>query len=162
MTKSTDMPPPWRRVASIPVGGLTEIGFDATEEHLLVVSWQGRGLVHTGSGRKIARDGEEPASGARWIDEGARTVEGIGPLEGQAIPCVGLWGGVLPDGVGGWNMRLRSIDGRDDLFLIDQRTGASWLLQSAITEVRAFGFSASGRLAVVATSSELDLYGRAT
>jgi hypothetical protein len=160
MTKPKDIPPAWRRVTTIAVGGLTEVGFDATEGYLLVVSWQGRGLIDTRSGRKLARDDEEPVSGARWIDEAARTVAGIGLLEGQAIPCVGLWGGALPERVDGWSMRVRSTDGADNVFLVDERTATSWPLQSTITEVRAAGFSASGQIAVVATSSDIDLYAR--
>ena len=161
-TSSTELPPTWRRVGTVAVGGLTEVGFDASEDYLLVVSWQGRGVVDTVSGRKVARDGEEPVAGASWIDEGSRTVEGIGPLQGRPISCVGLWGGVLPERGGGWTMRLRSTEGTDQVFLIDEHAGTSWLVQSAITEPRAVGFSPSGRVAVVATSSDVTLYARAS
>jgi hypothetical protein len=45
------MPPQWRKVAYLAVGGLTEVGF-AAGSLLLVVSHQGRGVVDLASGRQ--------------------------------------------------------------------------------------------------------------
>ena len=82
----------WSRVAVRAVGGLTEIGFSTDEQFLLVVSWQGRGLIDTRSGEKVARSSEEPRAASPWRSEKGHVVLGIGPLDGVPIPCVGLWG----------------------------------------------------------------------
>ncbi len=155
------LPDEWTCVAAIAVGGLTEIGFPPGNElHLLVVSWQGRGVVNTQTGLKIARDRHEPRPGVSWIDERHHTVNGIGPLTGTAIPCVGLWGGKLPERADGWRMDLDTRRGGEEIVLIDERTTNSWLLANPLTEVRAFGFSPSGRFIVVATSADIELYHR--
>ncbi len=46
---------PWRKVADLAIGGLTEIGF-AAPRLMLVVSHQGRAVLDCATGARIARD----------------------------------------------------------------------------------------------------------
>jgi hypothetical protein len=57
------MPPTWRKVTHLAVGGLTEVGFAA--RRLLVVSHQGRAVVDLASGDLLARDPHEVGA---WLD----------------------------------------------------------------------------------------------
>ena len=157
-----DLPTGWRHIATVPVGGLTEIGFGPGEGYLLVVSWAGRGLIDTNTGERVARDRQEPTSVSTWIDEVARTVEAIGPLSGTVVHCVGLWGGTLPERADDWRLESEASGSREYFFLIEEHTGRSWRLTWTVTEVRAYGFSNSGRIMVIATSSDVGLYGRTT
>jgi hypothetical protein len=70
----------WKRVAIQAVGGLTEVGLSADEHFLLVVSWQGRGIVDTRTGEIVARDLEEPRAESSWLKEQEKIVVGIGPI----------------------------------------------------------------------------------
>lgn len=86
------MPSPWRKVAYLAVGGLTEVGF-AAGFLLLVVSHQGRGVVDLASGELLARDRHETGA---WFDAARRAALGIGPLDGTWIGVCGLAGRFAP------------------------------------------------------------------
>jgi hypothetical protein len=131
-----------------------------TERHLLVVSAAGRGLIDINNGEKVARDQQVPTASSTWIDEVSRTVEAIGPLAGTAVACVGLWGGVLPNRSAEWRLEVKASGPREFVLLVEEHTGLSRQLVETITEVRAFGFSNSGRVIVVATASDVWLYAR--
>ena len=60
------------------VGGVVAIGFDPTEEFILVISHSGRGVFSTQSWERVARDYE-----LAYPENGLGT--GIGPLEGLRI-----------------------------------------------------------------------------
>jgi hypothetical protein len=97
------MPPTWRKVTYLAVGGLTEVGF-ADGPLLLVVSHQGRAVVDLASGELLARDQHEIGV---WFDAARRAVLGIGPLDGAWIGVCGLAGGRLPDATAdGWQARV--------------------------------------------------------
>lgn len=149
----------WTRVTLQAVGGLTEVGFSADEHFLLVVSQQGRGLIDTRSGERVARSAEAPNATSSWLREQDRIVLGIGPLAGTPIRCVGLWGGALS--TRGGDQVVETTPSGDEIVLRDEATGARTTLQRPMTEVRAVGFSPSGNILVIATSSEVELFGRA-
>jgi hypothetical protein len=54
-----EAPSPWKRVATVAIGGLRSLGFDQESENLLILSSQGRGVIDCLTGEKIARDDEE-------------------------------------------------------------------------------------------------------
>jgi len=149
----------WNRVTSRAVGGLTEVGFSADEQFLLVVSWQGRGVIDTRSGAKVARDSEVPQAKSAWLREEDRVVIGIGPVDGAPIPCVGLWGGTLAARSGTEVVEM-SPSG-DEVLLRDEPSGTNRVLQRPLTEVRAAGFSPSGAILLIATSSDVEIFRRA-
>lgn len=149
----------WNRLVSRAVGGLTEVGFSTDEQFLLVVSWQGRGLIDTRSGERVARDSELPQAASTWLRKNDRIVLGIGPLDGMAIRCVGLWGGTLPTRSGA--VVLETSQSGDEILLRDEHSGTNHPLQRPMTEIRAAGFSPSGDVLVIATSSDVELFRRA-
>lgn len=147
----------WRTVAIRTVGGLTEVGFSADERFLLVLSWQGRGVIDTRTGEWVAREMEQPHTGSAWLNEGDGTVLGIGPIDGVPVRCVGLWGGTLSSDSNGVVLQVRPSEVR----LGDAFSGAIQILQTPITEVRAAGFSPSGDILVIATSGDVEILRRA-
>jgi hypothetical protein len=152
----------WKQVAWPPVGGLTEVGFAQDERYLLVLSWQGRRVVDTTTGQKVARDPEPPSDGLPWLNGQSKSITGIGPIEGEAVRCVGLWGGTFPVSSGRFTVSAIHRAEGEDVTLADDVAHTSQVLQSAITEIRAMGFSPSGELLVIATSSDLQMLRRAT
>jgi hypothetical protein len=58
-TPISDPPSPWRRTGSFAIGGLTDVGFGAHSDLLLVISHQGRGVFDCLSGVRVARNNDE-------------------------------------------------------------------------------------------------------
>jgi len=159
-------PQPWRAVATVAVGGLRAIGFDRTSELLLVVSSSGRGVFDCASGTRVARDDEE-------YYEGERTLEapGVGPLEGMTVRMSGLFGGGLPTmSADGWSIEVITLDWPEkEVLLLPPKSNLFGTLYgrppsihkiASDSELRACGFSYSGRSLVIATTSDLTIYGR--
>lgn len=161
------LPPAWRGPFGMGIGGLTEVGFGDGSDLLLVASHQGRGVFDCRDGSRIARD-PEPGD---WMDEISLTADGIGPLANQRIRMSGLHGGGLPkstrdgwwiaDFVVGWpdHTLLVTSDWRD---VYELRLGRqiSFVKLAVESELRAYGFSPTGRSLVIATSSDLIIYSR--
>jgi len=159
-------PPPWRKVEAFAVGGLRSIGFDRESELLLVVSSTGRGVIDCQSGRKVARD-----EGEYDEDESQLEAIGIGPLQDRVLRLSGLHGGGLPNSTqDGWSLEVVTIDWPASAILLlepfaslyDSLHGRPSRFHSigTETELRACGFSYSGRSLVVATPSDITIDGR--
>lgn len=152
--------PSWTRLAAHAVGGLTEVGFAEDSDFLLVVSWQGRGVIDCRTGERVARDRAEPDDS--WYDGRRLRAQGIGPLANQTVRLAGLHGGgLLRCGLGGWSVESLALDWPDVCLLLvepwrsifDEKTGFTKL--AVEREVRAFGFSDTGASLVIATSSDV-------
>jgi hypothetical protein len=151
--------PGWRRIVTVPIGGLTAVGFSATERYLLVLSHDGRGLLESATGQRVARDRESPRHDCPWLEESARLIRGLPPVEGEWIEAAGLWGGSLPSrNTAGWSLRQVSSGHAEVGYARHDSSTRELLVASAITELRAFGFSRSGRFLVFASASELSLH----
>lgn len=159
-------PKPWHKVGAVAVGGLRAVGFGRESELLLVVSSSGRGVVDCLSGLKVARDDEEYFEDERYLE-----ARGIGPLDGQTLHMSGLLGGGLPNSTSdGWSIALVTLDWPVHEVLLlepfaslyDSLRGKPSLFHKigADSEVRACGFSHSGRSLIVATSSDITVFGR--
>src|SRR5262245_9411824 len=160
----SDPPPTWKRLAVHAVGGLTEVGFADDSDFLLIVSSRGRGVVDCRTGEQVARDREEPDDS--WYEERRLLAAGIGPLEGKTIRLAGLHGGGLPgSGQQGWSVEALALDWPDvSLLLVEPwqsiyQESARFTKLAVRREVRAFGFSPSGVSLVLATSSDVTVYG---
>ncbi|MFJ2363333.1 hypothetical protein ACIPIN_06335 [Pseudomonas sp. NPDC087697] len=161
-------PSPWEIAAQFAVGSLLEVGFDRDSELLLVTSSAGRSVIDCLTGQKIATDYTGDVESNQYLE-----AEGIGPLAGRAIPMAGINGGSLPVGAfDGWVVENVPLNWPcHHLLLIEP---GSWLhgarYKQASTfhklaieiELRAFGFSYTGRTLVIATSSSLIVYRRRT
>jgi hypothetical protein len=147
----------WCQILFAAVGGLTETGFSEDETLLLVVSHDGRGLFDLGAGKRIARDDDMPLLDSPWIDRTLKRVQGIGLAAETWFPVVGLWGGALSKGnSAGWVAEIVSKR-RQDLAFIG-RDKQRWLVARPITEIKAFGFSASGHHLALATSCDITVF----
>ena len=152
----------WRRVLYFSVGGLTEVGFSSDEATLLVISHAGRGLFDLTTGARLARDDEMPSLECSWIDKSRMLVQGIGSAQDQWFSSVGLWGGTLsPSSHDQWSVQLKSSGHNEFAYAINTKSGDKWLVDKPITEVKAFGFSATGRFLLLATSSDVTAYAHA-
>jgi hypothetical protein len=149
------------------VGGLTDVGFAPHSDLLLVVSSQGRGVFDGLSGKRIARDASVPeGDDPDWFDTFELTSEGIGSLAGQRIRTAGLHGGGLPlltrDG---WSVERLTLDWPDETLLLCQpwKHGykpGEFVKVAVHSEVRAWGFSPTGRSLILAISSNLAIWSR--
>ena len=162
-----DIPAPWKLTGGAGVGGLESVGFGRGTDLLLVTSSQGRGVFDCISGQRIARDRSDDTT------EDSINLEalGIGPLDGEVVRMSGLCGGGLPGGTSdGWVAeRLIRQWPEETLVLVPP---GSWIDGLAFnkpadftkvfvgSEVRAWGFSPTGRSLVLATSSDVILYAR--
>lgn len=161
-------PFPWRGPFGAGIGGLTEVGFGPGSDLLLVASSQGRGVFDCLDGSRIARDRDELGD---WIDEIELTAEGIGPLSGQTIRMSGLHGGGLPSSTrDGWRISEFTLDWPErslvvtsdyrDMFEMTLGRKIPFVKVAVEYELRAYGFSPTGRSLVIATSSDLTIYSR--
>jgi hypothetical protein len=169
-TPVTDPPPAWRKVGEFAVGGLQSVGFGSPPELLLVVSSSGRGVFDCRTGEKVARDYDD--RGDDWDRPFALEALGIGPLAGQWVRMAGLYGGGLTCGTEEeWWVERLAWDWPDDILLlsapgssmygelVNQQTNY-WKIAPGVTEVRAWGFSPTGRTLLLATSSDLTIWTR--
>ncbi|WP_443043766.1 hypothetical protein [Streptomyces sp. GS7] len=174
----TAAPAPWRPVGNglIPVGGLLGIGFAVApgsgRELVMVVSTAGHGLFDALTGDKIARD-RDPDPETSTPDEAPDlSCPGFGPLAGIRVPIAGLFGGGLhTTTAGGWQLEVVAPEWPHDRVLLSSDGGMPhngphgerwWhVFDANYSELRAAGFSPSGRTLAVATSSDLTLWTRA-
>lgn len=173
----TPPPAPWRPIADRPhpVGGLLGIGFGVApgtgHDLVMVVSVDGHGLFDAVSGEKTARDRDPDPDGATPDGSPDLSCPGLGPLAGTRVRIAGLFGGGLhttaPDG---WSVHVVSPEWPDHRVVLskgggmppDGPHGERWwhVFNADYSELRAAGFSPSGRTLAVATSSDLTLWTR--
>ncbi|WP_405108252.1 hypothetical protein OG559_25955 [Micromonospora sp. NBC_01405] len=170
-------PEPWRspleRSTCIPIGGLLGVGFatDPTNGHdlLMAVSHQGHGLFDAPTGEKIARD-YDPDPDLHTPTGPDLSCPGIGPLTGSQVRIAGLFGGGLHTTTDdGWTLDVVAPDWphhrvllSDDGGLCAGPAGEHWwhIFHANYSELRAAGFSPSGRTLLIATSSDITLFVR--
>jgi hypothetical protein len=156
----------WNLIASVAVGGLRSVGFDRHADLLLVVSSQGRGVIDCLSGEKLARDDEEYYEGEEHLE-----AEGIGLLQGKIIQMAGLFGGGLPlTTEDGWSIEIVCLNWPIEEVLISQPSSSLYgsinnnadHFEKVFSDscIRAVGFSHSGQSLVIATTSDVTIYGR--
>ena len=152
-------PSPWNRCATWPVGELFQIGYAENSDLLLVLSSQGRGIFDCLTGEKVARDYEEAHD---FFDPILLLAQGFGPLEGKSIRMAGLFGGGLPlTTKDKWFLEEEAPDWPTRSVLLTPPTGESIVIgDDGACELRAYGFSETGRSFVIATSCDLSIFVR--
>jgi hypothetical protein len=151
----------------VAVGGVRAVGFDRETDLLLVVSFGGRGVIDCASGQKIARDDDE----SYFEDTRYLEAEGIGPLKGKTLRVAGSQGGGLPTSTeDGWSLELVTCEWPEQevlllepfatLFDFLQRKPSRFHKIATDSEIRAYGFSYTGKTMIVASSSDVIIFSR--
>lgn len=165
---SVALPAPWKGPTYSAVGGLTDVGFADATDFLICMSADGLGVFDCLTGERVARDRDSNFA----FDTGNLLVDGIGPLEGQRIRTAGLAGGGLAACThDGWgverhpfafpNAELFVGPPRESMFSTQRGKEVQLSkLGGFVTELRAYGFSPTGRSFVIATSSDLMMFAR--
>lgn len=159
-------PKPWSLATTLAVGGLRAVGFDRHSELLLIVSSAGRGVIDCTDGTRVARDDSEYYAGEESLE-----AAGIGPLQGATIRMSGLFGGGLPTRTtDGWSVEVIVLDWPvSEVVLLEPKSflyGSLYGKPTAFhkigsdSEMRACGFSYSGRSLVIATTSTISIFRR--
>ncbi len=164
--RCSDPPSPWIRKSANAIGGLVAVGFGEHSDLLLVVSSQGRGVFDCTTGQRVARDGNDDT----YDPIGLRAL-GIGPLDDGFIRVSGLDGGGLPMGTeDGWSAERFVIEWPIETLVL--APPGSWVYGVLYdkphkftkvyedSEIRAWGFSPTGKTLILATSSDVTIYGR--
>jgi hypothetical protein len=156
-----DAPAPWKLQAHVAIGGLWAIGFAPDRDLLLAVSVNGRGVFDGTTATRLARDLDEGV-----YDEDTETIDGIGPLAAVRIELAGTGGGLstrrrLPMiSSDGWTVAHAA----PGVFLhAPGPQGAwpeGWTRIAEVEEVRAIGFSPTGKCLVVAEPHTLHIWRR--
>ncbi len=162
-------PAPWKHCATWPVGGLFQVGYAENSDLLLVLSSQGRGIFDCLTGEKLARDYVEAHD---FFDPIRLLAQGFGPLEGKSIRMAGLFGGGLPlTTKDEWFLEEEAPAGPTRSILLTPPTvkhedgrimnGESVVIgDEGACELRAYGFSETGRSLVIAISCDLITFAR--
>ncbi|WP_330456550.1 hypothetical protein OIB37_06380 [Streptomyces sp. NBC_00820] len=175
----TPAPEPWQPVSErrVPVGGLLGIGFathpGSGHDLVMVVSRDGHGLFDAVTGEKIARDRDPDPEESTPDAADDLTCPGLGPVAGSRVHIAGLFGGGLHTTTeDGWTLEVVTPAWPNERVLLSGDGGLPhsgphgerwWhIFHSHYSELRAVGFSPSGRTIAVATSSDLSLWTRPT
>lgn len=161
-----EVPDPWKLVATFAVGGLRSVGFDRESENLLVVSSQGRGVIDCLTGEKVARDYEEFHENETKLE-----AQGIGILSDRTIRMSGLFGGGLPSITeDGWQLECVTLKWPEQMLILlppsshlyGSVTGHPDTMTKIFEDscIRAYGFSYSGKSLIIATTSDVTVFGR--
>jgi hypothetical protein len=163
----TPPPEPWKVGKVLYVGGLIDIGFSAKSDLLLVISHDGRSVLDCLSNKQVARDRDNDFH----FDIMSLEAEGIGPLSGERIRTAGLHGGGLSRQTDDcWVAEELSLEWPESTLILVS-PGSSILGKAfgeptnyfkvyIASEVRAWGFSPTGKSLVLATSSDLRFWYR--
>ncbi|MCW1950629.1 MAG: hypothetical protein KIH44_004585 [Octadecabacter sp.] len=158
---------PWTQVAVLGIGGLTALGFDRASEMMLVTSVNGQSVIDGFTGEILYRNRE-----ADGLDTSALKGTRLDHPADERFDMSGLYGGglrcVTDDG---WYVERLGPNcvlhpaGASVHFL-----GAKWadhnkdatfyLLDRSGEDIRALGFSWTGRTLVCATPSTLSVWNR--
>ena len=155
-----DVPPPWHPHPVYAVGGLFGVGYAAGSDLLLVLSSQGRGVFDCITGEKLARDYQEAHD---FFDQIRLTAAGFGPLAGESVRIAGLFGGGLPlTTLDGWFLEAQARAWpTHSVFLTAPGSREPVCIgEDGACELRACGFSETGRSFVIATSCDLAMFAR--
>lgn len=135
----------------------------------MVVSVDGHGLFDAVTGERIARDRDPDDSTPDSTPD--LSCPGLGPVTGTRVRIAGLFGGGLHTTTAdGWTLEVVSSEWPHHRVLLSRGSGMPhsgphgerwWhIFDSDYSELRAAGFSPSGRTLAVATSSDLTLWSR--
>ena len=159
----------WTHKNTFAIGGLENIGYAPNQDFLLVLSSQGQGIFNCKTGEKIARQNEE------WWDKfnkKTNSIVGFDVLENIEIPTCGLYGEdhLLKTTQDSWSLIVTEPEPDDKPFekylvkriylVTPDKKEKIFAGKDSACELRAFGFSDTGKTFVIALSCDLIIYSR--
>jgi hypothetical protein len=169
-------PAPWRFPSNaykyLPIGGLQGVGFGIDpgdgSDLLMVTSMDGHGVIDPRTYAKVARD-RDPDPDFFQPSGVDLSCQGLGPLAGIRVPIAGLFGGGLhattEDGL---TIDVVAPEWPNHRVLLSTNGGTYqnppgldwWPIfdDTGHGELRAAGFSPTGRTVVIATSSDITIF----
>jgi hypothetical protein len=164
----TAPPPPWRHIKTVPVGGLFAVGFEEESERLLIVSASGQALFDCLAGERISRNVEKDG-----YDPYRLIAYAVGPELGSPVRMSGLHGGGLPEyTMDGWSVEAIPLYWPQRILVLTPPGSRLWgnaagkppeffkMQEDLATELRAFGFSWTGKTLIIAESDGVTVYSR--
>lgn len=155
-------PAPWNHRSIHAISGLTDIGFLPDSDYLLVLSQQGRSIYNCRNGERICRDNASNHD----FDIYSLSAHAFGPFAGIKVHTAGLHGGGLalthPDG---WRLQSVTLEWPEQSVILSPLN--DWLHEllehnphqiyylAKDQEIRAFGFSPTGKSMIVASTDRL-------
>lgn len=167
--KTESPPASWQIKTIVSVGGLESVGFDRHSDNLLIVSSQGRGVIDCSTGEKTARDYNDDWDFKKYYRY--LKADGIGDLAGQSITMAGLYGGGLPLCTeDGWELHSITLNWPEEMIILVEPNSSlygsicnrpdNFVLVERDASIRAYGFSYTNKSFVIATTSDVTIYGR--
>ncbi|MEO8074211.1 MAG: hypothetical protein ABI686_13310 [Acidobacteriota bacterium] len=148
----------WKQIAIHPVGGIVQVGYAENSDLILVLSHNGRGIFDCLTGQKIARDRNDYFE---FFDESTLVAKGFEQLNELEIKTAGLFGGNLSKSTqDGWTLSIKRLNGMIDEVYLSSKEDEIFIENDEVSEIRAFGFSNTGKSFVVATTSDLTIFSR--
>ncbi len=153
---------PWKKVADHAVGGLFQVGYAEDSDLLLVLSHNGRGIFDCLTGERIARDTVDVFA---HFNTSKLLANGFAALDKQQVRMAGIYGGGLPLSTeDGWFLERHKA--KDNVFLtkaaLPQEQEYALIGKDDGCNLKAFGFSETGKSFVVATGCSLIIFARET
>lgn len=159
---------PWKLLKVWPVGGLLQVGYAEDSDLLLVLSSDGRGVFDCITGDKLARDADLSND---YFDRIKLIALGIWPLQEKEVRVAGLFGGGLTKSThDGWFLVADATRWpHHDIYLklpwlpkipYAEQPKPIFVGDDEPCELRAYGFSETGKSFVIASSCELKIFAR--
>lgn len=161
----------WENVSTHSVGGLENIGYAPDQDYVIVLSSQGQGIFDCLSGERIARLNND----SDWWEKFDRTnnsIVGFDILDGVNIITFGIYSkdDLRKSTKDGWRLEFspHQIDANEsskihsqEIYLaLPEINHKEVIYKDGPCELRAFGFSDTGKSLIVASSCELIIYSR--
>lgn len=159
----------WVHKKTFAIGGLENVGFVPAKEYLIVLSSQGQGIFDCKTGEKIARQND---NGDWWdkFNEESNCILGFDFLDNILIPTHGLYGddNLPKKNEEGWELIITAPQPDDkpfEKYLVQKiylvspdKKKKIFIMKDGPCELRAYGFSDSGKTFIVALSCELVIF----
>lgn len=161
----------WIHKNTFAIGGLENVGYASEQDLLIILSSHGQGVFDCIKGERIARQNND----SDWwqnFNQVTNSIAGFDVLENIEISTYGLYGGDhLPKATtDGWTLTISKSEADDKpfenylvqkIYLVSpDKKEKIFVVKDGACELRAFGFSDTGKSFIVALSCDLTIYSR--
>jgi hypothetical protein len=161
----------WTHKNTFGIGGLENIGYAPKQDYLMVLSSQGQGIFDCIAGEKIAQLNNDSDWWQNFNQE-TNSIKGFDILDKTEISTCGLFGqnNLLKSTSDGWTLTVSNPEPDDkpfEMYLVQKihlvspdKKEKIFITKDGPCELRAFGFSETGKSLIVALSCDLTIYSR--